>query len=144
MHGDLHAGNILWDKNCVSIVDCGLAVDLSNKQKEDFRALYKALVWANGELAATEMLARGGHIDNVTNDEAFIKEMRDMFSEIAGSFALAPLSNTLVGVLESAQRNHVFLDSSFVTLISSCVVLEGTARRLDPTLSLFDMPMLDM
>lgn len=31
------------------------------------------------------------------------------------------------------------LDASFVSLMVSCVVLEGTGMRLDPTISLFDL-----
>lgn len=146
VHGDLHAGNILFDADSgrVAIVDCGLVVRLTESSKSDFQALFSALVRRDGAQAAVEMMERGGKQSN-TNEKGFIDEMRAIFDEIEDRFSSAPLANALQRVLMSARRNRVHLDSSFVTLISSCVVLEGTGRRLDPNLSLFGLaPMLLM
>ncbi len=146
VHGDLHAGNIIVTHNAaaknvppVHLIDVGIVVELAEQQRENFWVLFSAVVRRDGESAATEMMNRGGRVPGVTDEAGFRTDMAEIFRNLPVSFKSAPLAHALVDVLESARRNRVLLDSSFVTLISSCIVLEGTGRKLDPDLSLFQL-----
>jgi predicted unusual protein kinase regulating ubiquinone biosynthesis (AarF/ABC1/UbiB family) len=143
VHGDLHAGNIIVSREPhrphVHLIDVGIVVQLQPSQRDNFWALFSALVMRDGERAAQEMMERGGRIPGVTDEAGFKREMAQIFHDLPMSFKSAPLAKALVGVLDAAARNRVLLDSTFVTLISSCIVLEGTGRKLNPDLSLFQL-----
>ena len=143
VHGDLHAGNIIVSREPgwphVHLIDVGIVVQLLPHQRDNFWALFSALVMRDGERAATEMMTRGGAVPGVTDEAGFKREMAEIFRNLPLSFRSAPLANALVAVLDAARRNRVQLDSTFVTLISSCIVLEGTGRKLNPDLSLFQL-----
>ncbi len=81
----------------------------------------------------------------MTNEAQFFADVEDAFSHLPSSAFSSletdshSLAAALSNVLESARRCRVKLDSSFVSLIVSCIVLEGTGMRLDPSISLFDL-----
>jgi len=144
VHGDLHAGNIFYTgpPGRVALVDCGLVVELNDETRDNFRALFAAVVRRDGSVAAREMMDRGQRrIKGTPMDrQGFEEDMAAIFADMDSRFSAGPLAGALQKVLRSAQRRGVDLDSSFVTLVTSCVVLEGTGRRLDANLSLSDLP----
>jgi predicted unusual protein kinase regulating ubiquinone biosynthesis (AarF/ABC1/UbiB family) len=146
VHGDLHAGNILVDTTtgAVSIVDAGLTVQLSADNKRNFYQLFNAVIARNGARCADSILERGGYRAGVTDETGFRRDMVNIFQRLNDRFNSGPLAQSLAQVLHAARSRRVYLDGSFVTLITSAIVLEGTGKRLDPNLNLFQLGRLTM
>ena len=138
IHGDLHPGNILVDGEDIVILDCGIVIELSQRNAKNFKSLLRALAFGDGVLGAKLMLENsvGSHCKD---SEGFQKEMQLVFEQVtaARTFGSAPLGNALQQVLHLSQKYQVRLESAFVTLITSCIVLEGSGRALYSDLSLF-------
>jgi hypothetical protein len=122
----------------------GIVLELSPSQSSNFWALFRALISRNSETAASLILDRGGRVPGRTNEPQFRIDLHKAFANLPG--ATAPLETeskslaaALMEVLSSARRCGVMLDTTFVSLIVSCIVLEGTGMRLDPTMSLFHL-----
>jgi len=127
----------------VTFLDAGIVIELSPRQSSNFWSLFRVLVNRDANAAANLLLDRGGRCAN-TNESQFRLDIGKAFSQLPSTFSALEsenrsLAGALMQVLNSARNNRVLLDSSFVSLITSCVVLEGTGLRLDPSISLFDM-----
>ena len=140
IHGDLHAGNVMVRPDgSVALIDAGLVVELPPVARANFWILFDALLRRDGRKAAQEMLRRGGFVPGATDAAGFEDDLDAIFGELSGLTQSEQLARALWLVLRSARQRRVRLDGSFVTLVTSCVVLEGTGRQLDPQLSVLSM-----
>ena len=166
VHADLHPGNILVTGNGVAgdgvagdgvaedgtvsaplrlgIIDAGLVVELSERDRRNFLALFKAIGDGDGARAGELMLthAREQRCDDPAAFKAGMKRL--VASARAGERGAFNLSNLRIGdvlleVTDLVRTHRVQADPSFTTLVCAIVVLEGLGRQLDPTLDLFSV-----
>ena len=166
VHADLHPGNILIeaasDTSDAKLVflDCGLVSELSDRDNENFIALFTALCDGDAQRGAELMIERAHFIDErmalpaehtaADDDPAFAEArarrrafVHDM-STTLGKLKDQRLSEIRVGTVMrdvfSISRNYgVQVDPVFATLVIGTAVIEGVARQLDPEISLIDV-----
>lgn len=139
VHADLHGGNVLVRRGDgrIVVLDCGLVVSLQPVQRRNFLDLFMALSLGDGIRGARCML--DGSVGSHCEDPAqFQRDMDAIFRRVGRAhFGTAPLGPALLDVLRCTQRHRVRLDSSFASLVSAAIVLEGIGRQLNPALNLF-------
>lgn len=159
VHADLHPGNILvlddegvkrhaetTDRGSagqrLGIVDAGLVVELTPRDRRNFLLLFRAIGKGDGELAGDLML-RHAREQRCADPAAFKLGMKQLVeSTRAGERGAFNLRNLRVGevlmeVSDLVRRHQVQADPTFTTLVCAIVVLEGLGRQLDPSLDLF-------
>jgi aarF domain-containing kinase len=160
VHADLHPGNILVEPSLVDkddarvvLLDCGMVSELSDRDNENFIALFTALCDGDAAYGAQLMLERAKFVEErmrVTTGDAsadvderrrgFVRDM----SATLGVLKDAQLSEIRVGevmhnVFNISRKYGVQVDATFTTLVVGTAVIEGVARQLDPHISLIDV-----
>lgn len=149
VHADLHPGNILYlgedaasGQSRLGIVDAGLVVELSPRDRRNFLLLFRAIGRGDGALAGELMLSHARE-ERCTEPEAFKAGMKRLVDGAhagkRGAFNLRNLriGEVLLEVTDLVRNHRVQADPTFTTLVTAIVVLEGLGRQLDPTLDLF-------
>lgn len=156
VHADLHPGNILVEEPAsgdarLVFLDCGLVSELSDRDNDNFIALFTALCDGDAAHGAQLMLERArfmedrmrpasGDADVEARRRAFVRDM----STTLGVLKDAQLSEIRVGevmrdVFAISRRYGVQVDPMFTTLVVGTAVIEGVARQLDPDISLIQV-----
>jgi aarF domain-containing kinase len=157
VHADLHPGNILVETPSTSeadvrlvFLDCGLVSQLSDRDNENFIALFTALCDGDAEHGAQLMIERARFIDEqmrVDGGESALARRREFvhaMSSSLGKLKNQRLSEIRVGevmqdVFSISRHYGVQVDPVFATLVVGTAVIEGVARQLDPEISLIDV-----
>ena len=164
VHADLHPGNILvalpssdnssdnYKKDGplqVGIVDAGLAIELSERDRANFKKLFRALGTGDGKLAGRLMLENATEQDCDDPkgfEEGVEKIVKGVGLGARGAFNLKQLKigDVLLDLTTLVRLHRVKVEPNFTTLVMAIVVLEGLGRQLDPNLDLFAVavPML--
>lgn len=119
------------------LLDAGLTVELSPKNRRNFLDLFSAVAEFNGELAGNLMVERCRTPDLVIDKEGFaMKIQRLILSVKSKTFSLAQIkiSDVLNEVLMAVRDHHVKMEADFVNTVISILLLEGIGRRLDPSM----------
>lgn len=155
VHADLHPGNVLvrpaisdGESNennhrgyfDIVLLDSGLVARLSEKDRNNFRELFTAVVLGKGNDAGRMILERAPK-QKCENPDAFCKETDELiqlvFKRSGGvKSGKVHMSHILLKMLRLACYHKVQLDSNFVTVVMSVVVVEGLAKKLDPDIDL--------
>ena len=91
IHGDLHAGNLLFQKNALGIIDFGFVIQLSPDQTSDVYELVKGLILHDYESSAdhTMKFVCGSLTENQMKDvKSFIVHIYQKTMEIQHSFSV--------------------------------------------------------
>jgi aarF domain-containing kinase len=162
VHADLHPGNILVETPSTNdsdvrlvFLDCGLVSELSDRDNDNFIALFTALCDGDAEHGAELMIERARFVDEQMRvpagggaDEQRALERRREFvhamSTSLGKLKNQRLSEIRVGevmqdVFSISRHFGVQVDPVFATLVVGTAVIEGVARQLDPEISLIDV-----
>ncbi|XP_053740521.1 uncharacterized aarF domain-containing protein kinase 2 [Synchiropus splendidus] len=147
----------LWDTVVVSIrpepsplqlvlLDAGIVAQLSNRDLQNFRDVFTAVVLRQGERVADLILhhARANECKDVA---LFKKEMSRLVDDAVsntlslGKVQVAELLSRVFGLLI---KHKVKLESNFASIVFAIMVLEGLGRSLDPNLDILQLakPML--
>lgn len=168
VHSDLHPGNILvrtnGDDSCMQggnhflrgkpkqrreliILDAGLAMSLSERNRHNFISLFAAVACGEGELGASLMLERFPSVENSSfcsnsiNTQKFRSDMKKVFDQVShtSGFKLSniQIGKVLLDILSTLRENKAPLDGSFSSLVLTVVVGEGLGRKLAPDFNLF-------
>lgn len=169
VHSDLHPGNILVRTNqadsssqkeihCIGgmpkkkreliILDAGLAMSLSERNRYNFISLFAAVACGEGEWGANLMLERLPSVKNScfcsSNIDLpkFRSDMKKIFDQVSPHASGFKLSNIQIGkilldIMSTLRENNVPLDGSFSSLVLTVIVGEGLGRRLAPGFNLF-------
>mmetsp|Transcript_77346 Transcript_77346/g.202991 ORF Transcript_77346/g.202991 Transcript_77346/m.202991 type:complete len:532 (-) Transcript_77346:6-1601(-) len=144
VHGDLHPGNILWQRRKgrrprLVLLDCGLAVDLGGDAGEDLAMMVKAFLTQSEEEVAALLMRLGervgGRLEDVWEPDGFVKGIAELIREAKGcGFRLGKLNaGALMGrSLLLGRRHRVRFDARFVNLMVAMTVLQGVAMSLHP------------
>jgi len=140
VHGDLHAGNVLYDEegNCCTVLDAGLTASLGPDVTRSFGHFLRALCTGDTQLLVDKLVEfdNSGNVD----EPALRRDMQrvvDRWVSSSGT-AKAPdggmisLGDLLGDLLFSLQRNHVVLRGDIAACIMTMSVSEGLIRSLDP------------
>lgn len=145
IHGDLHPGNIHVRMSQDSppelvLLDAGLAVTLSARDRQNFLEVFNALASQNGEQAGRLMLERSpGHRALVHDADGFVTGVQDLVADVWGSglnLGQVKLGEVFRRMLSLACFHQVKLETSFVSVATSIIIIEGLGRQLDPVTDL--------
>lgn len=145
IHGDMHPGNILFrvpdtgearlSETEVVLLDAGLAVKMQPRDRQNFVELFYALVTDNGHLAGQLMVERSPGDRSLVLDEAvFLASVARLVGLLRSGLSLGKLHiGDLFGqMLALACHHRVKLETSFVKVATSIIVVEGVGQQLNP------------
>ena len=142
VHGDLHAGNLLLrfgdaDFDLI-ILDAGLMIELSKRDRRNFIDLFGAVVQRDGRRAGELIAKRATHCGSA-DTAAFVAELDALVKQATlkgvtlRELRVAALLNDVLAV---CRRHRIRLEANFATTVVAIAVVEGIGRQLDPELDL--------
>ncbi|KAF7311069.1 ABC1-domain-containing protein [Mycena chlorophos] len=124
----------------IVFIDAGLVTTLSSTNRRNFLDLFRALAEFDGYRTGQLMVSRCRSPELAIDTETFALKMQHLVLGVKRqTFSLGQIkiSDVLVEVLRSVREHRVKLESSFINVVISVLLLEGIGRRLDPGLDLF-------
>jgi ubiquinone biosynthesis protein len=139
-HGDPHPGNlVVLPEGAIGLLDFGMVARLDERLREDIEDMLMAIVTQDSQ-QLTSLVMRLGAVPPGLDEPALSVDLAEFTSHYANqpveSFDLA---GALSEMIEIVQRYRIVLPSSFAMLIKVLVMLEGTARLLQPNFSLMEL-----
>ena len=136
-HADPHPGNVfMLPGNVVGIVDCGMIGHVDDVLREEVESLILAGVERDSvELA--DIICRVGLVPPRLDRIALQAEL----SEIVNDYGTMTLDQfdfggALTRITDLIRRYHIILPDGFALLFKTLVMIEGTARQINPTFSM--------
>ncbi len=139
-HGDPHPGNLVVLPNgTIGLLDFGMVGRLDEQLREDIEDMLGAIVSQDGQ-QLTSLVMRLGAVPPGLDEPALSVDLAEFVVHYANqpvdSFDLA---GALCEMIEIIQRYRIVLPPSLAMLIKVLVMLEGTARMLEPGFSLMEL-----
>lgn len=137
-HGDPHAGNIFFveETGKVGFIDLGLVGQLSDSDRKKFLKLLFALLKRDRK-ALSKALFEMGETNAKSDFNGFDKSVADIIEKVkAQGVATVRMDEVVTELLSSARTHGIYVPNRFTILIRSCLVIEGVAKGLDPSLSI--------
>jgi aarF domain-containing kinase len=144
IHGDLHPGNIMVQKDNITFIDAGLAIELEDQDRKNFMDLFRAVSKGQGREAGRLILERSSE-NECSNPESFYDDVEMIVQDALssdGGLRDVKIGSILGRVLSAVRFHRVKLDSKFVSLVVSISLLEGIGRELDPDIDVFGEALL--
>lgn len=139
-HADPHPGNyIILPGDVVGVLDCGMVGRLDESLRDEIEGALWAVIERDGE----ELVERVIHVGAPPTD-LDREALRADVNEFVADYASRPLNELdlsaalgdMVGIIA---RYHIVLPANVSLLLRTLIVLEGSARQLDPAFSLMDV-----
>lgn len=157
VHCDLHPGNIQvvsinqgstsHPQRKIALLDAGITFSLDPNDQKNLRDLFRAVVLNDGNKAGRLMVERAryercsqveGGIDAfAAGMEAIVSEFHDR-RKGGLTFGAVRIGALLNRVLDLCRVYGVEIDPAMSSVVVSCLVLEGLARSLEPSLNLME------
>lgn len=121
-------------------LDAGLVTTLSEKNRQNFLELFRAIATFDGYRAGRLMVERSASPELAIEPETFALKMQHLVLSVkAKTFSLGQIriSDILSQVLRYVREHHVKMEGDFVNTVISVLLLEGIGRQLDPDMDLF-------
>jgi ubiquinone biosynthesis protein len=139
-HGDPHAGNLVVLPNgAIGLLDFGMVARLDEQLREDIEDMLIAIVSQDPQ-QLTSIVMRLGSVPAGLDEPALSVDLAEFVNHYANqpmeSFDLA---SALSEMIEIVQRYRIVLMPSLAMLIKVLVMLDGTARLLQPNFSLMEL-----
>merc|ERR1712039_1094502 len=116
----------------------GLAVRMGPRDQRNFVDLLHAVAMQDGVRAGQLMVERSpGDRSAVIGEDVFVERVAGLVhtaTDKGFSIGKFGIGEMLVQMLQLAYNHRVKLETSFVTVVTSIVVLEGVGRQLDPSI----------
>jgi len=128
------------DRPHLWFIDAGLVTELNPGNRANFVALFKAIATFDGYQAGQLMMERSRTPETVVNRELFALRTERLVNQVKKrTFALGSvgIGDLLATMMDMVRQHHVRMESDFVTVVLSILLLEGIGRRLDPDLDIF-------
>lgn len=152
MHGDLHPGNILVkpEQGILVLLDAGLTLSLTQHLRVNLFDLLMSMSTGNGYKVGKLLIDRmpEGSPEPI-DPEGFCRAIERINKDSTDNnrFVLSKLkiASVLTEMFQLCCKHHVTMDSSFITLFASIVLLEGigifkiknVGRQIDPYQDIF-------
>jgi ubiquinone biosynthesis protein len=139
-HADPHPGNlIVLPSGEIGLLDFGMVGRLDEQLREDIEDMLAAIVNQDSQQLAS-LVMRLGAVPPGLDEAALSVDLSEFVSHYANQPVDAfDLAGALTEMVEIVQRYRIALPSSMAMLIKVLVMLEGTARLLQPTFSLMEL-----
>ena len=139
-HADPHPGNLLLMSNdAIGLLDFGMVVRIDESLREEIEDLLFAIVEQDANQLATVVM-RVGAVPPGLDETGLALDLTDYVSHYAhqsvGQFELAA---ALTEMFEIMRRYEIVLPSAMALLLKVLVMLEGTAKKLEPKFSLMEV-----
>ncbi len=137
-HADPHQGNIIVVGEQVALVDFGTVGYLTPELREDLAAMLLAFVQQDPHRMATVMMGMGAvqEYDRLDGLEQALRRLLLRFHGV--ELRNLALGDILTDVFETARQFNIRIPSELATLAKTLIILDGLARRLDPSFALVD------
>ncbi|KAM3924128.1 putative aarF domain-containing protein kinase 2 [Leptodactylus fuscus] len=122
------------------LLDAGIVAELQEKDLENFRSVFTAVVQGQGETVA-ELILRHARANQCVDVEGFKSQMAELVNEARrntvslGKLQVAALLSRVFQVL---MKHKVKLESNFASIVFAILVLEGLGRSLDPEIDILE------
>lgn len=124
----------------ICFIDVGLITELNSTNRRNFIDLFKAIAAFDGYRVGELMIERSRTPETALDPEIFeLKAQRLVHNIKARTFALGnvKVGDLLSQMLGMVRVHHVRMESDFITIVLSILLLEGIGRTLDPGMDLF-------
>ncbi|XP_018425999.1 PREDICTED: uncharacterized aarF domain-containing protein kinase 2 [Nanorana parkeri] len=122
------------------LLDAGIVAELQDRDLENFRSVFTAVILGQGETVA-ELILHHARANQCTDVEAFKSQMAELVNEARKStVSLGKLQVALLlsQVFRLLMTHKVKLESNFASIMFAIVVLEGLGRSLDPEIDILE------
>jgi ubiquinone biosynthesis protein len=139
-HADPHPGNLLFlPGGVIGMLDCGMVGRLDEALREEIEDLLLAIV-SRDALRLTALITRIGSVPPELDQAGLGSDLTD-FLAYYGHQPLDrfDLSGALTEMTEIIRRYHIVLPAGLALLLKVLVMLEGTARLLNPHFNLIEL-----
>ncbi|KAM5170867.1 putative aarF domain-containing protein kinase 2 [Mantella aurantiaca] len=122
------------------LLDAGIVAQLQERDLENFRSVFTAVVLGQGETVA-ELILHHARANQCTDVESFKSQMAELVHEARKStVSLGKLHVALLlsQVFRLLMKHKVKLESNFASIVFAIVVLEGLGRSLDPEIDILE------
>merc|ERR1712039_76418 len=120
----------------------GLTVAMRPTDQKNFVDLLHAVAMKDGPQAGRLMVERTpGDRSAVIDEDIFVERVGELVSrarEKGFSLGAFGLGDILTQMLQLAYAHRVKLETSFVTVVTSIIVVEGVGRQLDPSVDVIE------
>jgi ubiquinone biosynthesis protein len=139
-HGDPHPGNLIVLPNgAIGLLDFGMVARLDESLREAIEDMLIAIVTQDAQRLTT-LVMRLGAVPPGLDEAALGIDLTEFVVHYANQPVDAfDLGGALTEMIEIIQRYRIALPSSLAMLIKVLVMLEGTARLLEPNFSLMEL-----
>ncbi|XP_063605074.1 uncharacterized aarF domain-containing protein kinase 2-like isoform X3 [Penaeus indicus] len=123
----------------ICLLDCGVASRLKERDLANFKAVFRQVVFGDGESVADLFLNNSEHC--CKDPEAFKAEMTSLVNSAReDTIALSQIDVgvLLQQVLKILLHHQVRLESAFSAVVLAVFVLEGLGRALDPNMDILE------
>ncbi|XP_075712013.1 putative aarF domain-containing protein kinase 2 [Rhinoderma darwinii] len=122
------------------LLDAGIVAELQEKDLENFRSVFTAVVLGQGETVA-ELILHHARANQCIDVESFKSQMAELVNEARkNTVSLGKLQ--VVALLSQVFRllmtHKVKLESNFASIVFAILVLEGLGRSLDPEIDILE------
>lgn len=124
----------------IVLLDTGITVTLSDKDKENFRAVFTAVVKGEGEKVA-DLLLEHAPQQSCQDVDSYRSEVAELVHKARNDticLSQIKVSELLTDLFKIVSSHKVKLDSNFATIVIAIMVLEGLGRSLDPHLDIME------
>mmetsp|Transcript_23348 Transcript_23348/g.32711 ORF Transcript_23348/g.32711 Transcript_23348/m.32711 type:complete len:659 (-) Transcript_23348:140-2116(-) len=143
VHGDLHPGNILIDKdNKMVLLDCGIVSEYDDADHDLLVNIVAAFIRMDGRKAA-ELMADDSNKrlheagESTKNVDAYISDIEDLSKTPRESdFLFEKIGTYCNYIFNAAATHHVKMNPIFISMALAIKVQEGVALMLNPACKL--------
>lgn len=124
----------------ICFIDVGLVTELNKSNRRNFLDLFKAIAEFDGYRVGELMIERSRTPEAAIDADFFALKTQRLVQDIKKrTFALGnvKVGDLLSQMLSMVRRHHVRMESDFITVVLSILLLEGIGRQLDPSMDLF-------
>lgn len=139
-HADPHPGNLLVMPNgAIGLLDYGMVARIEESLREDFEEMLLAIVEQDAQ-RLTNLVIRIGAVPTGLDETSLQLDLCDYVAHYAHqSLDQFELAEALTEMFDLMRRYEIVLPSAIALLLKVLVMLEGTAKRLQPSFSLMEV-----
>ncbi len=137
-HGDPHAGNIFYieETGKVGFIDMGLVGTLSEPDRKKFLKVLFSLL-KRDRRGLSKALFDMGETTSLSDFEGFDKAVAEIIEKVKKTgVSQVRMDEVLQDLLKAARTYGIYVPNRFTILLRSCLVIEGVAKSLDPSISI--------
>ncbi|MEN8137386.1 MAG: lipopolysaccharide core heptose(II) kinase RfaY [Bacteroidota bacterium] len=139
-HADPHPGNFfISSDNTITLIDCGMVGRLDEDNLEKIESLIISIIEKDSEEIKQNIIDIGSVPENL-DTELFAAQIDDFIEEYLDlPLQELDISKAINQAIEIIQTNHITLPANITMLLRVLVMLEGSARLLNPGFNLSEL-----